>query len=106
MHEIAQKWYALRLYMDDDPHKNKDDQSSDLGDGQLLGLLIIYGVVFWLFMKWPGQVVLFFLLGSVIGGAIGVCFSQQRGLITGVLLGGALGPILWILGIMLAWPGV
>ena len=58
--------------MHDDPHRNRDDQSSDLGVGQLLGLLIIHGVVFWLFAKWPGHVVLFFLLGSVIGGAIGV----------------------------------
>lgn len=51
-------------------------------------------------------VLLFALMGSVPGAIAGWFIARRRGAIAGALLGEILGPLLWIGGILLLWPGV
>ena len=92
--------------MDDDSLETNREQLSTLGVIFVLGLVGMYVIVLLLFIRWPDLVALFFLVGCVPGAAIGALFTGRHGALIGVLIGGALGPILWILGIMWVWSGV
>jgi hypothetical protein len=51
-------------------------------------------------------VFLFALMGSVPGGIIGWFIRRGQGAIVGAIAGAFLGPLLWIAGMFVFWPGV
>lgn len=51
-------------------------------------------------------VVLFAAIGSALCAGIGWFVRRKQGAIVGVIVGAVLGPLLWIVGIFLLWPGV
>ncbi len=66
-------------------------------------LLAAYGVVIgFLLPRYPDLVLIFFGIGAALECAVGaLCFGRR-----GAVVGGPLGPMLWMAVIYLAWPGV
>jgi hypothetical protein len=51
-------------------------------------------------------VFLFALIGSAGGGILGWFIRRAQGAILGAIAGALVGPILWIAGVFVFWPGV
>ena len=51
-------------------------------------------------------IVLFAAAGSVPGAVVGYLAAKRRGAAIGAVAGVILGPVLWLAGMFLLWPGV
>jgi hypothetical protein len=69
-------------------------------------LVCLYGIVALLILpRWPDLTLLFGAVGAGLGLGIGALYGGQRGAMWGGLFGGAAGPLIWILGIIMLFPG-